>query len=184
MAFCEFCDSNVEDGVRVCPHCAAPMPEKKKETKNNASGQTNSGTYTYTYTYTQTSTGGNSQPVNANMYFQNQAQEMPKPKRASNGLAIASLIFGIISLVAFCCLGGFLGIIGLILGIIALTDKQCCRKAVAIVGTILSAFTLFATIWFLIIGSSDSESENIGTQYSEEACIGVEVDVLNEDWAV
>lgn len=176
MAFCEFCDSNVEDGVRVCPYCAAPMPEEEKKENNNTNGQTNTGTYTYTYTYTQTSTNGNTQPVNANMYFQNQAQQMPKPKRASNGLAVASLVIGIISVLGFCCLGGFLGSVGIVLGIIALTDKQCRWKAMAIIGTVLSAFALITTIGFLVLGASDSETDNTGTQYGKDACIDIEED--------
>lgn len=152
MAYCKYCDSNIEGDLQICPNCAAPLPETKKETKNGTNTQVNSGTYTYTYTYTQTSSGGNVPPANANMYYQNSMRTMQNPKRPSDALAIVSLVFGIISLTTFCCLGGFLGIIGLVLGIIALTDNQCNRKALAIAGTIISAVMLLLTIAVFLLG--------------------------------
>jgi len=74
-------------------------------------------------------------------------------KRTSDTLAVVSLVIGIISLVGFCCLGGFLGIVGVILAIIALTDVYCNKKALAIIGLLLSIFAFCFTIFLMIIGS-------------------------------
>lgn len=81
---------------------------------------------------------------------------------ASNGLALASMIIGIISMVGACCFGGFLGLIGLILGIIALANRQCHRKGMAIAGIILSGLAFMITITVMIAGiASDDETISV-----------------------
>lgn len=90
-----------------------------------------------------------------------------KQKRTSDGLAVASLIIGIIALVGICCMGGLLGVVGAIFGIIAIADKACNRKSSAIIGTVLSLFALLLTIGMLVIGGSDdnkSSKEPTSTQ--------------------
>ncbi len=150
MVYCEYCDSNVEDGVRVCPYCAAPLPQRKEN--NNRKLRTGENAYNYTNTYPQTYANPNVQPVNHNMYYQNQTMNVRAKKRGSDVLAIVSMVIGIISLSTFCLLGGILGIVGLILGVIALSDKLCKDKAMAVAGVVLSAIAFLATCFFFLIG--------------------------------
>ena len=77
------------------------------------------------------------------------------------GLAIASLVLGIIGLLTSCCGGGLLGLIGLVLGIVALTNKQ--SKGLCIGGIIVSSIaiviTVFAFALGFISGFMDDESD-------------------------
>ena len=75
----------------------------------------------------------------------------PVPASDSKGLAIASLVLGILSLCAsvgwFC--GGPISIIGLVLGILC---RKSSGKGLATAGAILSAVGLLLTIIFVILG--------------------------------
>lgn len=70
----------------------------------------------------------------------------------SNGLAVASIVLGIIALLSSCCYGGFLGFIGLILGIVAISKGQ--KKGMAVAGIITSVIALLITIIALAMGMS------------------------------
>ena len=78
---------------------------------------------------------------------------------ASQGLALASMIAGIIGLVAGGCLGPIPGIIAVILGIMALSQikkspAEFSGKPFAtagiILGAIIIAFYVILLIWFLL----------------------------------
>jgi hypothetical protein len=82
-----------------------------------------------------------------------QIQSTPAPAAASSGskgLAIASLVLGILSLCAsvgwFC--GGPISIVGLVLGFLG---RKSAGKSMATAGIILSAIGLVLTIVFLIV---------------------------------
>lgn len=66
------------------------------------------------------------------------------------GLAIASLVLGIIGLLTSCCGGGLLGLIGLVLGIVALTNKQ--SKGLCIGGIVVSSIAILITILSFTLG--------------------------------
>ena len=71
-----------------------------------------------------------------------------EPKRASNGLAIAALVCGIVSLVTMCSYTGFIpGIIAIILGIKG--AAQCENKAMARTGMILGICGVVAGAIFI-----------------------------------
>ena len=83
----------------------------------------------------------------------------PRAKQASQGLALASMIAGIIGLVAGGCLGPIPGIIAVILGIMALSQikkspAEFSGKPFAtagiILGAIIIAFYVILLIWFLL----------------------------------
>lgn len=78
----------------------------------------------------------------------------PEQSQDGKGLAIASMVCGIASLV-ICCFfvyGGLaLAIVGLVLGIIALVKKTPAR-GMAIAGIVTGAITLILAIVVLIIG--------------------------------
>lgn len=80
-------------------------------------------------------------------------------EQRKNGLGIASMIIGIISLLLSCCYGGFLGIVGLILGIIAMT-KSDSKKGTAIAGIITSGIAVLMSVILLIAGVSATDLLN------------------------
>ena len=68
------------------------------------------------------------------------------------GLAIASLVLGIVNLISWCLpiCGGPLAIIGIILGVLGL--KSTTQRTLAIIGLVLSGLGLIATIINAILG--------------------------------
>lgn len=83
-------------------------------------------------------------------------------KKDISGVAIASLVIGIISLLLSCCYGGFLGIIGFILAIIGINTSS--KKAVAIWGLVTSTISIVITVislifGFALLGSTDNSSD-------------------------
>lgn len=93
----------------------------------------------------------------------------------SNGLAVASMVIGIVSLLLSCCYGGFLGLIGLILGIIAISKGQ--KKGMAITGIITSVIAMIITIIAIGMGmslidelskSSDDEVKKVNTEAASD----------------
>lgn len=141
MATCEYCGSSVADEIRVCPYCAAPIPEKKKAEKTRVNAQFNSQPYANSYNY------------NQNMNYANfQNGNVPKKDRTSDIFAVVSLVIGLVSFAMCCFLGGFIGIVGVIFGIMALADKQCNRRVLAIIGLVVSAVTFVGTIGLFILG--------------------------------
>lgn len=73
-------------------------------------------------------------------------------KREQKGLAIASLVLGIIGLLLSCCCGGILGVFGLILGIVSLV-KGLDGKEMAAIGIVLSTLAMIVTIFVVVFGA-------------------------------
>lgn len=77
-------------------------------------------------------------------------------EQKSSGLAIASMVCGIVGLVLSCCvpyLPLILGIVGLVLGVVSLR-KQAGGKGMAIAGVVCSIITLIPAILMLVMGAS------------------------------
>ena len=90
------------------------------------------------------------QPV----YEQPQTYYEPEQPQGGKGMAIASMVLGIVSIVVSCCYvyAAFVtGIIGLVLGIIALR-KQAPGRGMAIAGIVTSIISLVLAIVLLIVG--------------------------------
>ena len=105
---------------------------------------------------------------------------MPSEEKTSDGLALASLIIGIISLIGACCFGGFLGVASLILGIIALANRYCNRRGMAIVGIILSTLAFMITIIVLILGIANSKDTSNISNLIEQTTSTIEKDSETE----
>ena len=77
------------------------------------------------------------------------------------GLAIASMVLGILSIILCCIFGGVLALPGLILGIISLATKRD-GSGMAIAGIITSLFGLLLGIFmvFILIGSLNEIAES------------------------
>jgi hypothetical protein len=75
-------------------------------------------------------------------------------QRPNPGLAIASMVLGIISIPTLCCCGGLLGVVGLPLGLVALmqlpnTPAASGARGMALAGVICSGVSITLTIlWF------------------------------------
>lgn len=77
-------------------------------------------------------------------------------EQKSVGLAVASMVCGIVGLVLSCCvpyLPIVLGIVGVVLGAISLR-KQAGGKGMAIAGLVCSIITLVPAVMLLVLGSS------------------------------
>lgn len=112
----------------------------------------------------------------ANNNFPNQPQNQyaynPQPANNNSekkGLAIASLVLGIVSLTICCCFGWLPGIIGAILGIVALV-KQHGGRGMAIAGLITSILGFLIGIYFLIgmITGSGEFAEEFKKAFEEQ----------------
>jgi hypothetical protein len=106
---------------------------------------------------------GQGQPV-GNPYGQGQPMGSPygqvPQEQGGQGLAIAGMVLGIISLV--CCCTGYialvLGIVGFILSLVSLIQKKP-GKGMAIAGIICSAISVVMLVILLAIGNSISADE-------------------------
>lgn len=75
----------------------------------------------------------------------------PSTQSTSNGLAIASLVLGILGLFGgFIVVGGVLGLIAIILGAIALSKKQ--SKGMSITGVVTGALAILTSVIVLFVG--------------------------------
>lgn len=100
---------------------------------------------------------------------QYQPYQQPEPPKKKQGLAIASLILGIVGLTICCCLGIIPGIIGLILGIIAVSSKQQDGKGMAIGGIITSALAILVNIILIVALVNDEDFQEGFRQGFEES---------------
>ena len=98
----------------------------------------------------------------------------PMPPQGGKGMAIASMVLGIVSLVFFCVwyISAVAAIVGLVLGIISLRGDKLGR-GMAVAGIVTSAIGLALMILFLILAaaglailSSSTEWQNYLWQYS------------------
>ena len=81
--------------------------------------------------------------------------QQPIPQQPQkNGLAVASLILGIVSVTCCFCTYGVAGIIGLILGIVGKKQKPGVKSGLATVGIILSIIGLVLAVIFIVAAPS------------------------------
>ncbi|MGN0342553.1 MAG: DUF4190 domain-containing protein [Roseburia sp.] len=84
-------------------------------------------------------------------------QWAPQNKPVGNGLGIASLVLGILSLVLFCsCVNIITGILAIVFGIVQLVKGG--NKGMPIAGIVTSAISIIACVvyWVAIMGSTAS----------------------------
>lgn len=98
---------------------------------------------------------------NYNQQFQGgYEQRPPQIKPVGNGLGIASLVLGIISLVLFCtCANALTGILAIVFGIVQLVKGG--NKGMPIAGIVTSAISIIACViyWAALAGSAASVSD-------------------------
>lgn len=120
MKNCTYCHEMLEDDMQFCPNCGAPVP--KPETVLNGEPTAQAGEPVYTAV-----------PVTP-------AEE---PKK-NNGLAIAGLVLGILS-VCCCCANPLFSILAIVFGAIALSQiakNDANGKGMAIAALIIGIATL------------------------------------------
>ncbi len=87
----------------------------------------------------------------SNEIYYDQMNQNQAPESGKTGLAIASLVMGILGIVLCCCGFGFIAApLGLIFGIISLVKKRG-GKGMAITGIILSALTAVGLIGTMVL---------------------------------
>jgi len=102
-----------------------------------------------------------------NAYYDGELQQVERGKK---GLAVASLILSIVSVVCCCFgLGIIAGPLAIIFGIIALVKKQG-GKAMSVVGIVISSISVFFTSIILILyGSTMKQAANDYCKFIGEA---------------
>ncbi|MFD7923448.1 DUF4190 domain-containing protein [Streptomyces sp. NPDC059740] len=101
-----------------------------------------------------------------------QGANTPSPA-AGNGLAVASLVLGILALISFWTVFGglVLGLVGLVLGIVGIRKARAGRaphRGMAIAGTVLSALGLVGSAVILAAGVSLLNSDEF---HSYQDCV-------------
>jgi uncharacterized membrane protein YkgB len=145
MKQCPQCNYSCEDQDVVCKNCGYLFSASNPYVAPANDPQQNAQNYSYN-----TPPSGYGDP-NINNYNQAPYQAAPK----NNGLAIASLVLGIVGVV-FCWCYGFgvlTGIVGLILGIVGMKQiKKTGAKGrgLALTGIITSGVAIVAGIIFLV----------------------------------
>lgn len=96
-------------------------------------------------------------------------QAASNSKKDTEGMGIASLVLGILSLLLFCCCINYvLAIIAIILGIIQLVTSN--KKGMAIAGIITGAISIVVSIIFWVVMSYSTVQEEGGWEkFLEEA---------------
>lgn len=109
-------------------------------------------------------------------------QKVDNQRSGGSGLAVASLVLGIVGLIfTFVVIGVIPSFIGLILGIIALATKKP-KKGLAIAGIILSSLSILMLVGIISLIPSESNNTN-ETDVQEETQEGIleENDQVNEE---
>jgi hypothetical protein len=107
-------------------------------------------------------------PYQNNQYQNHSYQQNAPVQNQSNGMAIGSLVCGIIGLLLSCCwyIGIPLSIAGLVLGILVLKNKKG-GKGMAIAGIVLSSITIVIGIFAVIMFFAFSTSPEFSNLYEE-----------------
>lgn len=166
--FCSKCGNEIPEGATICGVCGTPVNQNgansqyRSENGQNIygepapvySGQTQNQSYSYQNNPYQTNQYQN------NMYnsYSNQGYGTPQDMDGgAMGMAVASLILGIVALILSCCLGGtwwldiIIAVAGLVFGIISV-HKNSSGKGMAIAGIICSSIAIVMVIVLLIVG--------------------------------
>lgn len=129
--FCKHCGNQLPDDAEICENCGQVRTFDP-------------------VTFTNTNIGGNM--MDNQFYNGNNMQMPPQP---TSGLAIASMVLGIIALVLSCfgTVGIICGLLAVILGGCALATKKG-GKGMAIAGLVCGIIALVPSIIVVSIGSS------------------------------
>lgn len=141
--------SNTEDGFTKAPEMnqaeGQPQQNGYQSTTQNPYGQPTQNPY--------------GQPNGAAYQQQNVYNAQPVEKE-SQGMAIAGMVLGILSLA--CCCTGYValvaGIVGFVLSLIALIQKKP-GKGMAIAGIVCASVSIIMLVVMIIIGNSISPSD-------------------------
>lgn len=172
--FCNKCGKEIADGMQVCGYCGNPVGE------NQAAGGQMSGSQVYgepapSYSgYSQNFSSQNNQYQNnsyqnnqyqGNSYqnsqyqYQNGQYGYGTPQNmdgGATGLAVASMVLGIVALLIGCCASTWwftviVAVISIVLGILAL-QKKSSGRGMAIAGIVCSAIALVFMIIVICAG--------------------------------
>jgi hypothetical protein len=112
----------------------------------------------------------NQNPYQNNQYQYGQYQQYQTPVQPqSNGMAVGSLICGILGILLSCCLWYIalpLAIAGLVLGILVVKNKKG-GKNLAIVGIVLSSISIIIGIFAAIMFIAVFTNPEFGSMYEE-----------------
>lgn len=132
--YCRNCGKELAEGTAVCPECGEVLMPGAPASNQNGTEQNSGNSYSYDSTtgnYTYGAPNQNYQYGGTNPYEQTSTK--------GNGVAIASLVCGILGLVACCCspiINLPISIAALVCGIMGVKSQN---KGMAIAGIVLGA---------------------------------------------
>lgn len=158
--FCRKCGNEIPGNATVCGFCGTPVSQDGNYNGNHQAGQQN------IYGEPAASYSGQSQensysyqnPYQNGMYNPNQGYGTPQNMDGgATGMAIASLVLGIVALLLSCCaniwwLTATVAILGIVFGVLSLSKKSGSGRGMAIAGIVCSGIALIIEIVILIIG--------------------------------
>ena len=151
--------TNTEDGFTKAPENATAGGQTQQNGYEQAPQNADAYGQPSQNPYGQPSQNPYGQPNGAAYQQQNLYNAQPVEKE-SQGLAIAGMVLGILSLV--CCCTGYIalvaGIVGFVLSLIVLIQKKP-GKGMAIAGIICASVSIIMLVVMIIIGNSISPSD-------------------------
>lgn len=148
--YCTTCGKELPDGASVCDECGTVFTSDGKSIRPRQTDEASGKDRPYMSYQSYSEQGSYKQPYDYSSPYNNETSE------GRTGLAIASLVLGIIGLCG-CCLPIIsipIGIIGLIFSILGLRSRY---RGLAIAGMVLSIITiLFSIMMILAVIVSDS----------------------------
>ncbi len=150
---CKYCGTENRDSAKFCENCGAAIvvgeAEPTPETVNveNTVNHTSPAPQNYR-PYQAPADNGGYQPYDPNAYRPYEYNTMPvETTPPANGLAIASLVCGILSLV---CCGAFTAIPAIICGVIA--KSQGNKNAASTAGIVCGGISLALWVLGIVLG--------------------------------
>jgi hypothetical protein len=158
VVLCHVCGYENKASNSFCLQCGEMIEQVAPEEPPQTTGyEASENPYNPYYPEANQAGGGEAPQVYSLRDYANVAEQpIPAPVAGNSGLAIASMVCGIVSMVC-CCLMPFTSIASLVCGIIALVTKQN-GKGMAIAGVVLAAaamviYTALFIIYVLYVDS-------------------------------
>ena len=143
--FCGTCGAQMDDNAAFCPNCGGQSAVAAETNQQNVGQVEPPVPPVY-----------NAEPTYGNQPMPGYGQMIPPQQKPSVGLAVASMVCGIVSLVFSCCIPVvtyIVALVGLILGGVSLSQKKG-GKGMAIAGLVCSIIALVPAVIVTIVGAS------------------------------
>lgn len=150
--FCSHCGKEISDDSKVCGYCGTPIDMKRQENSNQQTSQ-------HVYGEPETNFTGQTGSYETNRQYQSAGYGTPQNMDGgATGMAITSMILGIVALLMSCCVNRwFLTVLvaagSIVLAVLAL-QKNTTGKGMAIAGIVCSCIAVLMGLLVTILGAA------------------------------